>query len=470
MGKYLHAGVGTSKAEDPKEAGKECVRTAFEKLKEDGGKKPNFAIVFCSGGKYGKDDKTIEKFVKSVDEALRELNPEIKWVGCTTAGEISNYGASEKSSVAMLLESEYVDIGIGIGKNVSNDPIKAGERGIEEALSDLNMSLRKSKKYVKAYIKFLAERDLTPHELTKIKPYLVLVLCNGFTAKREGFEDEIIEGIQNVVGNKIPIVGGSAGDDFNLRENYIFANGIFYTDSTICCIIHTDLKFSYNFIHPYEPTEKYAVVTKSKEYVVEELDGKPAFDRFAELIGKAKNEIVTPISKLQKLPFSDKLITVMRKLGIDTLKYIPLIEIGCVTPFGMVDPKGRYCLRVVRDIVGNSLMFTERVPKNVLLTLMSVEKSKMVKKEMNLFEKLLQGKKGGIMMLFSCALFNWFREKEGIKEIYEKELRKMFSFPFIGFYGYGELCDGRHTLTTVVVHFQDEIITLPEKRNETKRI
>ena len=173
--KNVYAGTGISRDDDPYKAGKEAVEMAIEKA----GKSPEFGVVFCSGGKYGSNDKKIQKLVDGAHDAFMAANKNCKWVGCTTAGEISNYGFSQGSCVAMSLSSNYIHVGVGISDNVEKKPEDAGRNTIKEALKDL-----KTDKQVDSYISYLAAKKKSVEELMKIKPYYVIMLTQGPLTKK----------------------------------------------------------------------------------------------------------------------------------------------------------------------------------------------------------------------------------------------------------------------------------------------
>ena len=160
MGKYVHAGVGISKADDPFQAGKEAVEMALKNMKKDGGKRPTFGLLFCSGGKYGKDDKTIKKLVDGAHFVFKDT----PWIGCTTAGEISNYGLTQESCVVLAVDSDYIRIGVGIGNKMSENPRKAGSEGVKQALKKIKLD-----RYVDPYINYLRLKKMTPETIVKTK-------------------------------------------------------------------------------------------------------------------------------------------------------------------------------------------------------------------------------------------------------------------------------------------------------------
>ncbi len=358
MGKYIHAGTGISSADDPAQAGKEAVEMALEKLKEDGGKKPDFALVFCSGGKYGRNDKTIKQFVDAVHEALTSANKDVKWIGCTTAGEISNYGLTENSAVVLVVESEYVQVGVGVGEDVLNDPKKAGATAVKQALETL-----KPDKYVTPYVKYLAQKKKKPIESIKYYDYWVIALSRGLTLGSPGKEDEVAEGIYSVVGKRIPVIGGTAGDDMYLKNNYVLSNGNFYSAAVVCMAITSGLKVGFSFSHGYEETDEITVVTDAEGNVVKELDHKPAGIRYAELLGMKFEELYdvksrlinasTPVVKIFQRAFNIKLDPKVSKFLINAL----------TNPLALKDIYNNLYIRIPKKISKNSLEFNQKIPK-----------------------------------------------------------------------------------------------------------
>jgi len=447
MPKNVFAGVGISKADDAFTAGKEAVEMALKKMREQGGKKPTFGLVFCSGGKYGKDDKTIQQLVDGAHSIFGDTH----WVGCTTAGEISNYGFTEGSCVAMVIQSEHIHVGIGIGSNTDKKPKDAGREAVKQALNNIKVD-----KYVEPYIRYLAEKKLPISELIRMRPYCVLMFTNGFTATRRGNEDDIVEGIVDIIGHRVPIIGSSAGDDFNLRRTYTFCNGKFYDNSVVCAVISSSIKITYQVEHGYIPTEKSMFVSKAKDYIIYELDKKTAFDRYAEVLGKKKEEIWPTSMKLQQLgPISTAFMTFAKKIGIDVMKLSPVIEINCNMPLALCEYKpylkGRFWIKGLDSIIDNKyLRFTEKVPQGTALYLMKTSKERSLKAAQGSIKESLKdvGRNVAFAFVFDCALHRWFLGKH-VKRSIDLMKASLRSVPFIGMYSYGEILDGKHTLSVV---------------------
>jgi hypothetical protein len=456
MAKNVFAGVGISYNDDSFTAGKEAVEKAMNEMKKQNGKIPTFGFVFCSGGKYGKNDNTIQKLVDGAHSVFGGTN----WVGCTTAGELSNFGFTENSCIAMVVESEYLHFGVGVGNNTNEKPKEAGREAIKKALKHIKVD-----EYVEPYIRYLAEKKLPMSELIKMRPYCVLMFTNGFTVTRRGNEDDIVEGIIDIIGSRIPIFGTSAADDFKLKKTYTFCNGKIYDNSVVVAVMSSSLKTGFQVEHGYIPTEKSMFVNNAKDYIVYELDGRDSFERYSEVLGKKKEEIWPASMKLQQLgPISSAFMGFAKKLGVDVMKLSPIIEINCNTPLALVEYKpyikGRFWVKAIDSIVdGKHIRFTEKVPQGTALYLMKTTKDRSLKAAQESVKGSLKeaGGEGAFGIVIDCALHRWFLGKhaKSSTELMEKTMKDI---PFVGMYSYGEILDGKHTVSVASMIVGEKLV------------
>lgn len=151
----------------------------------------------------------------------------------------------EIGSVAVLgIDSERIKIGVG-GASLENlKPKEAGEKAIQEALINIGQQER--------------------------TPQLVYITTTP------GQEEEILAGIEEIIGSEVPVIGGSAGDETlkgrwsNIVNNEIHSNGIALS------VIVSDLKMGYGHDFGYLKGTHRGVVTKAKERTLYEIDNKPA--------------------------------------------------------------------------------------------------------------------------------------------------------------------------------------------------
>ncbi|MBN2422319.1 FIST C-terminal domain-containing protein [Candidatus Woesearchaeota archaeon] len=241
--------VGCSSKSDFKEAIAEAVNKAKGKL---GTNQPNFAYVV-----YVSEDNHEE----IIDEVRNQIGPGVKIFGLTSNMIITNDCIIEAEDFAvgvLLVASEDINIGIGtIDLETALTPEDAGKTAITEAIKD-------------------AGKDAS------IKPKMILYMG---TTKR-GEENQIMDGIADIVGKDVPVVGGNSKDfsakfhnnwrQFTHEEN--FNNGL------IVAAIYTENKVGWGFESTFKITDKKGVVTKSDGFRIVEIDNRPALDVYDEWV------------------------------------------------------------------------------------------------------------------------------------------------------------------------------------------
>ncbi len=403
--KHVFAGTGISKANNPYDAGKEAVEMAIKQS----GKAPNFGLVFCSGSKYASNDRDARLLVKGAHEAFMNANPKCKWMGCTTAGEISNYGFSQGTCVAAAFFSDYINIGIGVGKKVEEKPENSAKSGIKEALNNLERN-----KEIDSYISYLASKKKSTEDLLRLRPYYVMMLSQGPLTKKGamGKEDVVVRTISSIVGNDVPIVGGSAADDNKLYQSYEFANGKLYKDAVVMMVFASDIHIGVSLEHGYVPTSKSFIVTKVKDRLILELDGKPAVKAYCKATGINEKEF-----RKNPLRFSSEFT------------------------LGMPDGTGNFFSLVPGAVVGNAIHTGQTLKQNYMLALLKADRKKFLnaaKESVNNALNEVNSKIPAAVVMFDCSVrYMNLRDKVGKEiELVKNVIGK--NTPLIGFYTYGE--------------------------------
>lgn len=430
--KNVYAGVGISKNNDPFKAGKEAVQMAINKMQAEGGKKPTFGLVFCSGGKYGKNDKTIQKLVDGAHSVFGDT----PWVGCTTCGEISNQGFTTESCVATAISSDYLQVGIGVGDDVHKNPEEAGRKAAEEAVSNL-----KREKVVTPYLKYLAEKRKTSAELMKMYSYFILLFSPGHLMSSVGKEEDVLKGVCNVVGKQIPIFGGTSGDDGQLAQTYQFVNGKIYKDAAIATAISAGVKIGFGFGHGYGSTGETCIVTKAKENLVEEINGRPAIEVYSKLLGMTPEELwPTKAEIISKFtPLASAMVKVFPGTAKQPEVILKFVKLVSSSPMGIVDIHGNIAVRLPRSVKGKSVEFYENIPQGCQLNKLKIDKNSILKSEINAVDQAVKDalEPPEIIFIFDCAVRRFFL---GIKvnELVKDTIKKHPNAKFIGFGTMGE--------------------------------
>jgi hypothetical protein len=165
-------GVGSADGAEP-DAG---VRAAHEALIHDDAK---LLVVFCSQS-YDLPELLAQ---------IRACSAGVPVIGCTTAGEIATSGPGEAGVVVAAFGGGGFEIGTAAAGGASKDLRQAGAR---------------------------AARCLPSRQ---DRPYRVLLLL---TDGLSGDQQEVVRGAYGVLGAGVPLVGGCAGDDLNLKMTRTF--------------------------------------------------------------------------------------------------------------------------------------------------------------------------------------------------------------------------------------------------------
>jgi hypothetical protein len=389
----ISIGIGFSSSRDSKTAAIEAIENAKKDIKLSG--------PYTLGLLFSSSNYDIKKLVNSANKIFGNTT----WVGCTTAGEISNIGATNNSCVVMIIKSEYIKLGIGVSKDIYNNPFECGKRSMKDAISKLKLD-----KYMHAYISYLTSKSKGTETLVKNNPFVVLSLFAGSSAERAVNSDEVLKGMKEVSDYRIPIIGGNAGDDFKLKGTYQFVNGKIYTDAAISILISSDIKFSYASEHGYKPTSKLHLVTKAYGGLLKELDKKPALDVYAKEIKLSHEEINKQI-----------------------------FQLGVRYPLGSPDSESNYLLKAPGAILGKNIICAANLVNSSAVSIMKTSEKQLLdaaKKAAEKAKKELNGNISGAI-IFSCAM-----RKAQLTEKCNKELelikKVIGNVPMIGFYTYGE--------------------------------
>ncbi len=393
----IYCGVGNSVLKDPEAAAREV----FEKIKKNlNGNKPDLTVCFSSVS-YDQ-----EKLIKIFSEESG-VSP---LIGCSDAGEIVTEGPFKQGIAAMALSSEKIKFTVGIGENIDKDARKAGA----------------------AMAGSIRSKDP--------KCSLVIMLADGLA----GNGADIVRGVLDVMGEKFPVVGGSAGDDFLFKKTYAYLNGKVLSNAVVGVGLSGDFSFGIGVRHGWMPIGLPLKVTKSKANVLYELDDKPAMSIYEDYFGKEKAK------KLREEPLARLAITY--PLGMQTVESDEYLIRDPIT----VDESG-------------AITCAAEIPEGSTIRLMIGSKEEAIQAARVAASQAVEQMKGKTVkaaVIFNCIardkLFGRDAKDEinVIREVLGKEA------PLIGFYTYGEqapIAGKTHTCSSVFHNETVVILTLGEE-------
>jgi hypothetical protein len=376
----------------------------------------NPSLIILMTSLTSKED--IEEFIKGLKAYTNVDN----LIGCTTAGEFSEKGLTRQGALLIAFD-EKCKVAISC-KKMEGNPKSVGENlaeDVEEKLRD---------KYPKVDIN---ER------------FLGII----FHDWKVNHENDVV----NALAKKLsfPIMGGTAGDNLKFKNIYQICQDQVLSEHVVFAAISAKRKMEILYGHGYEPTEYYARITKAEGNVIYELDDKPAYNVYMDMVNKSSG---VPMAILEKYrPTNGK-----------------NLDFAILYPLGIQDVYGNYRILFLKDMEGNKLIFNEEVKEGTFLVLMKTNAKRTIESLHNEMSKLENFKKP-LAFIIECACRgiiknpsmydNTFVSKYFKKWVgdYDSEIgHKATCDNCIGFYSYGEsivkdILRFHNTLTFVGVVF-----------------
>jgi hypothetical protein len=183
-------------------------------------------------------------------------------VGCTTAGEIGPAGYLERGLAGVSFSARVCSSVGGHLDRLQQFEIPAGQTLAQHLLQEL---LRKQPQ-------------------ANAENSFALLLIDGLSVR----EEPVARILQAELG-RIPLAGGSAGDGLEFKKAYVYADGSFRSDRAALTLITTPLPFTVFKTQHFVATDHRLVITAADtaHRVVHEIDGLPAAQEYARLLGVA---------------------------------------------------------------------------------------------------------------------------------------------------------------------------------------
>ena len=213
-------------------------------------------LFFCSS----------EYDLEALEKEMNRLFIGIQVVGCTTAGEIGTAGYRSSG-----LSGVSIPAGCFIAVN-----------GILENLSRFNIS--RGHEFAQSLLQRLESKSTESSPGSRFG----LLLIDAMSRR----EESVSHALQYALG-KMPLIGGSAGDDLHFVKSDVYANGHFQSDSAVMILISTTLPFTIFKTQHFVPTDERMVVTEADPTgrIVKEINGLPAAEEYARLVGVDIHEL-----------------------------------------------------------------------------------------------------------------------------------------------------------------------------------
>ncbi|ODR99994.1 hypothetical protein AUC68_02505 [Methyloceanibacter methanicus] len=328
---------------------------------------------------------------EALSQALSEAFPGVPVAGCSTSGEITPAGFSERSVLVVAFpktDFRFVSRVIPEVRALSVERATEAVQALRQGLDRVN-----GKRYQNLF---------------------AVSLIDGLSR----CEEAIVSAIAWALGD-IPLVGGSAGDGLTLSGTSLLHDGQVHRGAALLLLVETAHPVRSFYCDHFEPTETKLVVTSSdaSTRTVYELNAEPAAQEYASSVG------LEP-SSLAPMSFAA----------------IPTVRIG----------GDYYCRSIQRVNDDGSLSFFCAIDDGVVLTV--AEPRDMVK-SMEAELEHLDTAIGGVdfVLGFECVLRRLDAENRQVKHKVSDLYRR---YHVVGFHTYGEQYNAMHlnqTFTGVAI-------------------
>lgn len=246
---------------------------------------------------------------QQLGQALREhLSGPV--IGCTTAGQLSETGFQRGGiSGASLAGDELSVIPYLI------HPLSSHAEQVAVIAEDIQEQL-----------------SHTP------APAFGFLLVDGLSMK----EELLISALYMALGN-VPIFGGSAGDSLKFKKTFVYYDGELLQDAAVFTLFSTTLPFHIFKHQHFLPTTTRLVVTAADpdKRLVKEINGEPAAEAYAQLIGVAVDQLNSVVFSRNPLMLrigNDYYVRSISNVEPDGgLKFFCAIDAGLVLTIGRGD-------------------------------------------------------------------------------------------------------------------------------------
>ncbi|HEY4427622.1 MAG TPA: FIST N-terminal domain-containing protein [Solirubrobacteraceae bacterium] len=339
-----------------------------------------------------------------LDELLRAINDRsggVPLIGCSTAGEIATDGPGDAGVVIAALGGEGFTITTAAAADASEQLRAAGARVARCA------------------------EALDGH------PNRVLVMLTDGLA---GDQQEIVRGAYSTVGASVPLVGGCAGDDLQMRNTHQLHNNRVLENAVVGATISSQGPMGIGVRHGWRRVGEPVVVTRSANNRVFTLDDRVALDVYMERL--------EPPAEARRDPAA-------------------FTRFALTHPLGLSGRSGEDHVRFVGEanFEDGSLGFIAEVPQGGMAWFMEGDDTSVLEATSAACADALVPLQGGSplgLIAFDCIARRGVLGDDGIATEIGEVARSAGGAPVAGFYTYGEIArtrgqSGFHNQTLVVL-------------------
>lgn len=234
------AGVGLSHHRNPRVAGREAAERALTAAAVE---RPDFVMMF---GSVGYDQRALVG-------AVRKATGQAPLIGCSGEGIIAE-GECDESNFAvavMAISSDELSFRRGVTTGLQADAALVG-RQVGQAV----------------------QTELRPDTLA------LIAFADGLTFNFDQFRD----GLEGSLERRLPIIGGTAGDNYMMERTYQYYDDEIVSDGVVWAVLSGDARLACSVNHGCYPLGTERTVTRSEGNLLYEIDGVPVLDVLKEYV------------------------------------------------------------------------------------------------------------------------------------------------------------------------------------------
>ncbi len=249
----------------------------------------------------------------------------------------------------------------------------------------------------------------------------LIVCCTGVNLKGEHFEGEhfegekVVKGLEKSLGPDKLFFGGMAGDDWQIKETFVFTNKKETNYGIVALVLNGDkINLKGMATTGWKPLGITRTVTKSKGKLLYEIDGKPALELYLKYLGKEDKLTANNFKIFEDLSIEYPFI--VERDENETVQKTPM----------RIDTNERALVMDMPMPEGSKFWFTS--PPEFDIVEEVIEKATQLKQDTN--------EEADALLVFSCAGRQPILgpmitdENEGLAEVWNA--------PMAGFFTYGE--------------------------------
>ena len=397
----IKKGFGLSSLSDGYSAARQAAKKALNMI----GTKPIISFVFYAG----------DYDVYEINKALKEVLGHSEFIGGSTDAVFYEDKILRKGILVVSIFSPLLNVGVASSENISSNPFNVARNTMGESAKKIKIDSN-----INPLIQFKRMKKGHIESLLKFPAFYAFVFSRGFKFPHVGNEVDIIKGIEDVIGQYIPLMGGSLGNDLNkiFRQEkyniYTLHSGKVMKDGIITVLFNTGLAYANSIAHGCQPTPVIGTITgvEKKGYVVSGISGKKPVVWYAEKLGISKQEFI-------------------KKQQYYTQKY----------PLGISDGYGSFVMRAGGNpYPGDKMSYVAPLVKGAPVFLMDVVTKKLgtaIDELKQDIDNNLHGLDPSLCFAVICASRRAILKDKASQDL--RKIKTLFNGPLFGFYSFGEI-------------------------------